>query len=246
MGITTKKNNSDAWVAHMKRKKNNVVVKDGNFGKEIAALVGSGKNVLDIGCGAGKCLYPLAENGNKVFGIDIASAPIEECRRNGFEAMVKDIEDDDIEDLMRRRPFDAVIMADVLEHLIDPVIVLRDKVLPLLGDGGVCIATIPNFVFYRYRTEIMLGNISHFNNDDKTHYDPPRPYNLGHKTMFNLKNIKETFRLAGFSSVRIEPELFSESLSGFWRVPFLNFLRLSAKKLWPTMMAARYLVIAEK
>jgi hypothetical protein len=92
-----------------------------------------------------------------------------------------------------------------------------------------------------------MGNISHFNNNsDVTEYDIPRPYNLGHKTLFNRQNLFQTFTLAGFSNVRVTPELFSESLTRFWKLPGFQSLRIGLKQFWPTLLAARFLVLAEK
>jgi SAM-dependent methyltransferase len=219
----------------------------GNFGLQIAGLVGTGKSVLDIGCGAGKCLLPLCNSGNAALGIDISAEAVRVCQECGLDAYEFDIEDQPIEELRKKGPFDFVIMTDVLEHLIDPFIVLRDKVHPLLKPGGVCIATVPNFVFLKYRWELLLGNISHFGNDgDFLSQSPPRPYNLGHKTFFNRANLFQTFILAGFDNISVEPELFSPSLKRFWTLPFVSQARDSLKCLWPTLLAARFLVCARR
>ena len=63
---------------------------------------------------------------------------------------------------------------------------------------------------------------------------------------FSRKNILQTFELAGFKDIDVQPELFSESLGGFWRVPFLRELRNSLKRWWPTLLAARFVVVARK
>ncbi len=216
------------------------------LGRALVQIVGPGKHVLDIGAGTGLCLVPLRELGGTSVGVEISKTAVERCRAKGFTMLELDIENDAIDELKSKGPYDAVIMADVLEHLLDPLAVLKDKVLPLLKPGGRVIATVPNFVYLRYRLELLSGNISHFNNDDATGHDLPRPYNLGHKTMFNRSNLRETFRLAGFSKISVEPELFAESFSPFWSKPLLRGLRDGIKRLWPTLLAARFLVMAEK
>lgn len=216
------------------------------LGTAIAEMVGSNQNVLDIGCGTGKCMLPLAAKGNQVIGVDVADSAQKILRTCGFQVLKLDVENEPTDALIDLAPFDVVIMTDVLEHLIDPLVVLKDKVYPLLKPQGKCIATVPNFVFISYRLELLMGRISHFNNDDSTGYDIPRPYNLGHKTLFNQSNLLQTFQLSGFSTVQVEPELFSESLKGFWRFPVTKGVRKFAKIAWPTLLAARFLVIAQK
>lgn len=235
----------ESWKAYLEKRKYNP-----NPGIElgigIASLVGSGKKCLDIGCGTGKCMIPIFSHGNEVVGVDIAPIAVSFCRNLGFTGYQLDIENDDIAPLLELGPFDVCIMADILEHLIDPLEVLRTKVLPLLKTNGRLIATVPNFVYICYRFEFLIGRISHFGNDDATGHNPPRPYNLGHKTLFNRSNLYETFILAGFRRVTIVPETFSESLSKVWRLPFMRYLRFLLKSMWPTLLAARFLVIAER
>jgi SAM-dependent methyltransferase len=240
---TVKRLNEDGWFNHIGRGK---VRGASSVGRGIAREIGTGKKVLDIGCGAGACLLPLRDAGNEVFGVDVSPSALALCRQKGLDVMEYDIENEPVDLLAAKGPFDAVVFADVLEHLIDPLAVLKDKILPILKPGGIVVATVPNFVFLRYRLELLLGRVSHFNNDDATGYDLPRPYNLGHKTLFNRANLRETFRLAGFSKIRVEPELFAESLSPFWSKPVWRNLRDDIKKLWPTLLAARFLVVAEK
>jgi len=50
--------------------------------RDALALVKS--RVLDVGCGAGRFMLWLQENGHDVFGIDISPGAIEACRRRGL------------------------------------------------------------------------------------------------------------------------------------------------------------------
>lgn len=233
----------EAWAGYIGKGKG---FGPGAVGFGVAKTVGTGKKVLDIGCGTGGCLMPLREAGNEVFGVDVSPAALKLCREKGFDVMEYDVENDPVDPLLAKGPFDAVVLADVLEHLMDPIAVLKDKVLPVLKPGGIVVATVPNFVFLRYRLELLMGKVSHFNNDDATGHDVPRPYNLGHKTLFNRANLALTFRLAGFSQVRVEPELFAESFSPVWSKPVLRDIRDGVKKLWPTLLSARFLAVAVK
>jgi len=119
----------------------------------LASFVGSGKTVLDIGCGEGILAKILEEKGNSVIGIDVSELAIDLARRNGVEAVLCDIENDS---LPFADKFDVIILSEVLEHLIFP-----DKVLlrlqNYLKEEGYLILTFPNIAFYGYRLELLKG-----------------------------------------------------------------------------------------
>src|SRR5688572_24540602 len=85
--------------------------------------------ILDVGCSSGNLGAALKEQkGDTVVGIDIDEPDIQKAKQVLDEAHVVDLEKDD---LGRFGKFDVIIMADVIEHLIDPVGVLK-KLRPLL------------------------------------------------------------------------------------------------------------------
>ena len=52
-------------------------------------------------------------------------------------------------------PYDCILYADVLEHLLDPVAVLRRHVASLKTGGIVCI-TVPNFRNWKVFWELFV------------------------------------------------------------------------------------------
>lgn len=83
-----------------------------------------GEHVLDIGCGNSAYQQWIAEKASDVLGIDIRPERIDEARRNCTMANVR-FELMDITETVPPGPFDVVICSHVLEHLDDPVAVLR-------------------------------------------------------------------------------------------------------------------------
>jgi 2-polyprenyl-3-methyl-5-hydroxy-6-metoxy-1,4-benzoquinol methylase len=100
--------------------------------------------ILDIGCGNGRAVTRfLGRRGDTIVGIDMHSPSVEYAsasfKRPGLRFMCMDAESLSSDG----ERFDVVILADVLEHLDSPSVVL-DVAGRLLEPGGVLIATVPN------------------------------------------------------------------------------------------------------
>lgn len=100
-----------------------------------------GERWLDIGCGRGAVLLPVAEaigpHGLAV-GIDISSGMIEHARRAALHAGLRNVEcevDDAQSPATIHGPFDTISSSLVLFFLADPLGALRNW-LPLLKPGG--------------------------------------------------------------------------------------------------------------
>lgn len=93
--------------------------------------------VLEIGCGTGEFLASLESKGIEVAGVEFADSA-QRVKFNG-KLYVGRMEDLDIPDAS----FDAVLLLNVIEHLGDPVDVLR-KVRKMLAPEGVLLLRHPN------------------------------------------------------------------------------------------------------
>lgn len=100
-----------------------------------------GERWLDIGCGRGAVLLPVAEaigpHGLAV-GIDISSGMIEHARRLALHAGLRNVEcevDDAQSPSTVKGPFDTISSSLVLFFLADPLNALQNW-LPLLKPGG--------------------------------------------------------------------------------------------------------------
>jgi len=116
--------------------------------------------VLDLGCGNGSALTRfLASRGDRVLGIDTHAPSIEYAKRQfGAEGLA--FRQADCETLLAEaHRFDAVVCADVLEHLPHPEAALG-YVERLLLPGGRLVVTIPNgfgpFEFESWLSRVAL------------------------------------------------------------------------------------------
>lgn len=103
----------------------------------IAEIVGTNKEVLDVGCGAGILLKKLHDNKNMCYGVDISAEAIhvlqEEFRIPGKVARVPPIPHDD-------DCFDFVVGTEVLEHFNKPEAVIKE----FKRVGGRSIFSVPD------------------------------------------------------------------------------------------------------
>lgn len=127
------------------------------------SFLGYPSRVLDVGCGAGGTLVPFAELGSKCVGIDMDEAFLSGHDESGIDLQVANIEN-----FWSERPFDLVILDDVLEHLGDPVAGIL-KVRSLLTTNGLVACQVPVLDTLRqlgYRNDLrryfQLAHVNHF------------------------------------------------------------------------------------
>ena len=120
----------------------------------------SASRVLDVGCGAGDNARVLAERQSMdVFGITVSPSEAELAGRHMKACWVADLEADSLSFLSEHR-FDCVILSHVLEHLADPVAVLR-KITPFVERGGQVLIAVPNVLNWRYRARMVVGRFDY-------------------------------------------------------------------------------------
>lgn len=100
------------------------------------------RRILDVGCGTGTMLTHLAAYG-KAQGVDIDEEAIGYCRDRGLtEVRLGSAETLPFED----ESFDLVTALDVIEHLDDDTVALRE-IRRVLRPGGLVLVTVPAHPF---------------------------------------------------------------------------------------------------
>jgi O-antigen biosynthesis protein len=193
---------------------------------EVATLVPPAcRRVLDVGCGAGHLGRLLKERGHHITGLELVPEEADQARR-WLDAVVTA----DAEAGLPFEPgsFDAVIFADLLEHLVDPWRVLREAA-DLLPPGGVVVASVPNVQNLDVVRRLLRG---------RWDYRERGILDLGHLRFFTLETIRDLFAQAGLTLAhvghRYRRSLFRET------VCFLTAGRARA------YFTRQYLVVAKK
>jgi 2-polyprenyl-3-methyl-5-hydroxy-6-metoxy-1,4-benzoquinol methylase len=110
---------------------------------------------LDVGCGDGRLLYHLRSLGWSVGGTDYSPTYVAKCTEHGLDVRHGDLEQSGL----NRGSWDVAHMGDVIEHVVDPVSVLR-TVAEYLKPGGMIVLRTPNAASGYSRFSAALANLT--------------------------------------------------------------------------------------
>jgi SAM-dependent methyltransferase len=96
-------------------------------------------SLLDVGCGNGQFIVRMRSFGWKVFGIDLDPAAVSYGQSQGL-----DVRTGTISDLPETNCYDVITLSHVVEHVADPVDLLRECGKRLRPGAGRIIVTTPN------------------------------------------------------------------------------------------------------
>ena len=150
---------------------------------QIVARLGKGTGrLLEVGCGQGDCLLEAQARGFVVSGVEFNPDSVAIANKRLGSAAVKT---GTLEDAgFSAASFDVVVMADVLEHVNDPVVTLR-LVHALLRPGGLLFLATPSLASWSAR---LMG--SHW-----------MEYKVEHLFYFNPQTIRLALEKADFQQI---------------------------------------------
>ncbi len=168
-------------------------------------------NILDYGCGVGTLDFYLASTGNNVTGVDISSLSIELCERSAREMNLGDrVRFSVNSDFWKRvnitnSKFDLIICSEVIEHVRNDTILLRN-LLKVLNKGGYIFLTTPS----NNAPLFKMGIADSFDNK------------VGHLRRYDVESLISTFEKIGMrvENVRKVEGILRNSL---FIIPILEF-----------------------
>ena len=154
----------------------------------------SAQRVLELGCADGAFAAAVkSHTGAEVWGIELSDAAAQQAATVVDRILVGDAGDRIAE--LPDAYFDAIVCNDVLEHLVDPLVILtrlRSKLKP----DGVVVASIPNIRYLPALSKIVFRK--DFPQDDIGIFDRT------HLRFFTRKSIVRMFTAAGFAVHQIK------------------------------------------
>lgn len=126
----------------------------------VVRAVGRERTVLDLGCWDGLLLHTLrAVAACRGVGLERDRDAAARARARGLEVVEGSLDDPAWPDALGGRRFDVVVLADVLEHTVEPVRVLRAVRERCLAPGGRVVVSVPNMVHGSVRLSVLSGEI---------------------------------------------------------------------------------------
>jgi methionine biosynthesis protein MetW len=205
----------------------------------VAAFVPVGARVLDVGCGTGSLTEIVARTrAATLVGIEPDPVRAKIAKERGIDVRNRVLT---AETLPALGMFDAVIFADVLEHLPNPqemLLMVREALLP----GGVVVASIPNVAHWTVRWDLLRGRFN---------YQPCGIMDATHLRWFTSDNVRNLFGSAGYCVVDMRHTAGTTLPEYGRRLPWRRirprvrkFLIRRSARLWPLMFGCQHVVRA--
>lgn len=154
----------------------------------------TGDSVLELGVGDGELTRYLFEHFSRVTVVDASEKFLNIVREkfgNGRLELVHSL----FEEFRPADRFDTILMNHILEHLDDPVAVLR-LARSWLNEGGRAMISVPNANSLHRQIGVKMGLLSScdsLNDQDRM---------LGHRRVYTPRLMEEHIRESGFRIVR--------------------------------------------
>lgn len=151
---------------------------------------GSGKSLLDVGCGTGHHLMELRTRGYDVAGVDASDGMLAHARANNPQARIEKAKSEHLP--FDSGTFDYVLCIEVLRYLPDPQPTLNE-ILRVLKPGGTALVTAAPAlslngyaVINQVSSRLKLGNLTQVRQFFTTSW-----------------TLRKQFRAAGFDEIAI-------------------------------------------
>ena len=189
-----------------------------------------GNSLLDLACGDGLMTEMFAQHFERVVGVDASAQHIAEARKRVPRArFVENL----IEELDLEERFSSVFLLDVLEHVVDPVSLLR-KAASFLEKDGILVAHVPNCMAVNRQIAVLMGTLKSC--------DELSPFDIqiaGHRRSYDISSLRSDAAAAGLQVVN-SGGIFYKMLStpqidwflknGLWEEGGFGWGRVGAEK----------------
>jgi 2-polyprenyl-3-methyl-5-hydroxy-6-metoxy-1,4-benzoquinol methylase len=167
------------------------------------------KTVLETGCSTGFLSRLIAANGSRVVGIELDKEAAQIATQNRQRVLSCNLNSQEWVEVVGER-FDLVTFGDVLEHLTDPLAVLR-QTQEILNPRGRVLICLPNIAHWTIRAKLLAGNFR---------YESTGILDFTHMRFFTVESAREFIAGAGYRIVWFRPIIggrFNDRLRPIWQ-----------------------------
>lgn len=132
----------------------------GSVHADVVKLVPEGSRVLELGPATGYMSRVLTERGCTVVGVELDPDMAEQAREFCERVIVGDLDVLDLKAELDQERFDAIVAADVIEHLKDPLSALT-SLKPFLMPEGHLVISVPNIAHGSIRLALLSGRFEY-------------------------------------------------------------------------------------
>lgn len=235
-----KKKHVDAEKKRLKRLAGGFSMADGFDGKlekyMLAVILNlvKGDYVLDVGCADGVMAAGLAPHIKHMVAIDGSSEMIAKAKKRKLlnVTFVCSL----FEDYKPERKFDTVILSEILEHVADPVQLLK-KTRQWVKENGVIVIITPNATSLHRQIGVLAG-ILH-----DTHDLDERDRRVGHRRVYDMGLLQKHIRAAKLKIIK-QGGIFLKPLSNAQMDTLdqnvINAFYLIGKRMPPELLTQLY------
>ena len=171
------------------------VLNENHSHSQIVRRVPRYAQVLELGCGVGSMSQLLkAQCEAHIIGFDIDANKAWQAERYCDYVFSENLDDPHSLDALEGEKFDVVTLVDVIEHLQQPLSLLK-RLQTLLLDEGCLLLSVPNIAHASVRLELLNGG---FNYEDAGILDET------HLRFFTLDTLQTLLQQAGYSVTEVD------------------------------------------
>lgn len=174
--------------------KNNIP-KIGERVEKASRFVIKNEKLLDVGCGDGIIHYFVKDKVKNIYGIDNSKIDLVKAKKRGM--IVQSTNLDEGKFPFESGFFNFVTCLDVVEHVKDPRILIKE-IYRVLKEDGILILSTPNVRFSDHLFKLIFRGIFPKTSEDDSLYDG------GHIHFFTFKDIRILLTEIGFRSLKEE------------------------------------------
>ena len=189
-----------------------------------------GTRLLDMPCGDGTLTAMMVPHFKRVVGVDASATHLNVAKQKLPQV---EFHHDLIEDLKLDEKFDTVTMLNVLEHVTDPVAVLK-KAASFLAKDGILLVHVPNSQAVNRKIAVLMGTLKSC--------EELSPFDInvvGHRRSYDLNSLCADIESSGlklvatggvFYKMLSTPQMDWFLKNGLWEEGGFGWGRVGAEK----------------